>query len=134
MITSFPPSFKSWLEILNQYAVMELQWNYAEQYKFLKWLKGTWNEGRKIGNIIWALVIWTQLGLAPNTWNDGPLNYIKFYSGCLQQNGLRNGAVVSLLWYIFLDFIWMHLLCSTEKKINTILFVDSNMHLFIFHF
>ena len=33
-----------------------------------------------------------------------------------------------------LDFIRMHLLCSTEKKINTILFVDSNMHLFIFKF
>ena len=32
------------------------------------------------------------------------------------------------------DFIRMHLLCSTEKKINTILFVDSNMHLFIFKF
>ena len=53
---------------------MELQWNYAEQYKFLEWLNGIWKKGRKIGNIRWALVIWTQLGLAPNTWNDRPLN------------------------------------------------------------
>ena len=34
--------------------------------------------------------------------------------------------------YKSLDFIRMHFLCSTEKKINTNLFVDSNLHLFIF--